>query len=79
MSKYARTRKAICRVSKLSNWIVNREEFRKLRIKSWKESYKDYRKLLFLSQAPYKIPCKYKEALMKYPDIWNLVPDSIYY
>lgn len=75
MSKYARTRKAICRVSMLSNWIINRSSFRKCPIKTWRESYKEYRKYLVRNNftLKYKFPCKYREALVKYPDIWNVI------
>lgn len=44
MSKYSRTRKAICRISHLNVWIVSRSEFRKNPIKTWKQSYKAYKK-----------------------------------
>lgn len=75
MSKYARTRKAICRISKLSNWIVSKTYFRKCHIDTWREAYKKYRKYLVRNNFTLKsrFPCKYREGLTKYPDIWNVI------
>lgn len=44
MSKYSRTRKAICRISRLDYWIINRDTFKRLKTKTWKEEYKKHRK-----------------------------------
>lgn len=85
MSKYSRTRKAICRVSKLKYWIVSRRLFKRYRIETWKQSYKKYRKNCLLNKqngietAAYSYltgnsvfpPCKYKEALELF-DMWKL-------
>lgn len=46
MSKYSRTRKAICRISRLDYWIVSRTEFKRSarEYKTWKQSYRYFRK-----------------------------------
>lgn len=84
MSKYSRTRKAICRISYLNYWIINRDTFKRLRTKTWKEEYKEHRKtkILFYGYNPsnlisydgkiVKLPCKYKEALNMFT-IWKLL------
>ena len=84
MSKYSRTRKAICRISHLDYWIINRDTFKRLKTKTWKEEYKKHRKtkILFFGYNPsnaiayngkkVKLPCKYKEALNLFV-IWELL------
>lgn len=78
MSKYSRTRKAICRINSLNIWPVNREYFRHYPTKTMKESYKAKRKryLKYWNKLPegysyitgksYPFPCKYKEALQHF-------------
>ena len=72
MSKFSRTRKAICRIGKLNNWIITRGEFKKYPIKSFKVSYKELRKTCIEDNTKFyssvykdyiKTPCKYKDAL----------------
>ena len=84
MSKYARTRKAICRISRLEIWSVNREYFRKYPSETWKQSYKKKRKnylrccnylpkgYSYIKGKHITFPCKYKDAL-KHFIIWNVV------
>ena len=85
MSKYARTRKAICRISGLKEWPITRKQFKKNPPRTWKQDYKEFRKrCLFLKQLTgmsYKYyshsgkavfpPCQYKEALRLFT-IWRL-------
>lgn len=83
MSKYSRTRKAICRISHLDYWIINRDTFKRFKPKTWKEQYKEHRKtkILFHGYNPsnlisndgnrVKLPCKYKDALNMFI-IWRL-------
>lgn len=78
MSKYSRTRKAICRVNHLNIWMVNKEYFRCHPIRTMKESYKRKRKryLKYWNKLPegysyikggsFPFPCKYKEALQHF-------------
>ena len=81
MSKYARTRKAICRISNLENWSVSRSYFKRNPNEIWKQSYKKFRKECvrikqftgstdFLRYYP---PCKWKDALKHFPFIWDVV------
>lgn len=83
MSKYSRTRKAICRISGLNYWIIDREALKKQKYKTWKESYKKRRKvailfygynppILFHNNKMVKFPCKYKDAIQKF-EIWRIV------
>lgn len=85
MSTYSRTRKAICRVSKLNTdtWLVNRVMFRKNKPKTWKQSYKAFRKnmIMFYGKSPIfkdmygeniKLPSQYKVALEHFL-IWYLI------
>lgn len=45
MSKYSRTRKAICRISRLSEWTVTRSEFRNMSdTTTWKQAFRIARK-----------------------------------
>ena len=78
MSKYSRTRKAICRINHLKIWIVNRWYFKRCHVRTMKESYKRKRKeyLKYYGKLPegysyilgdyLPFPCKYKEALKHY-------------
>lgn len=82
MSKYSRTRKAICRISRLEIWPVSRTYFRKYPSETWKQSYKKKRKkyLRICTYPPsgysyiygkvIPFPCKYKDAL-KHFKIWD--------
>ena len=74
MNKYSRTRKAICRISVLSKWIVSRDYFRKHPSKTWKQSYKKKRKnylksynclptgYSYIKREYIPFPCKYSDA-----------------
>lgn len=69
MSKYSRTRKVYNRISRLDYWIINRDTFKRLKTKTWK-NYKKHRKtkILFFGYNPsnviaynakkVKLPCK---------------------
>lgn len=83
MSKYSRTRKAICRIGKMNHWFVNRDIFRQDKIETWKESYKKRKKevilfygyncpVLYYNNKMVKFPCKYKDAIQKFL-IWQIV------
>jgi len=84
MSKYSRTRKAICRINHLDYWLINRNQFKRFRIETMKEQYKEHRKtkILFYGYNPFnltsnygnrvKLPCKYKDALNMFI-IWRLL------
>lgn len=84
MSKYSRTRKAICRISRLEKWLVSRTYFRKYPSETWKQSYKKKRKNYlrccnylpkghsYIKGKQIPFPCKYKDAL-KHFIIWNEV------
>lgn len=62
MSKYSRTRKAICRVSNLSEWLVSRRGFKKASFETWKQSYKKFRKSCLLERK-FGLSCKYYSYL----------------
>lgn len=63
MSKYSRIRKAICRISHLSTWYIDRTYFKKVKPKTWKESYRKYKKE-HIKYYGYN-----KEHLKKYKDV----------
>lgn len=74
MSKYSRTRKAICRISHLKEWIVTRTYFNvhKNQKQTWKQSYKKYKKEIIKCYGynRYNLPryCDY----IKNNCVWNL-------
>lgn len=82
MSKYSRTRKAICCINRLNFWLVSRSYFKRQPIETMKESYrrkrKEYLRRLGMPPKGYSyitgkfipFPCKYKEALKQFI-IWN--------
>ena len=84
MSKYSRTRKAICRISCLSKWIVSRDYFRRHPSETWKQSYKKKRKeylkccnclptgYSYIKRKYIPFPCKYSDA-RKHFIIWREV------
>lgn len=84
MSKYLRTRKAICRISHLSKWIVSRDYFRRHPSETWKQSYKKKRKkyLKYCNYLPtgysyikgkqIPFPCKYSDA-RKHFTLWKVL------
>lgn len=83
MSKYSRTRKAICRISHLDYWLIDKNSFKRFKPRTMKEQYKEHRKtiILFYGYNPsnlisnvgnrVKLPCKYKDALNMFI-IWHL-------
>lgn len=76
MSKYARTRKAICRISHLNPdyWPVSRSYFKKYSMQTWKQGYKKYKKahIKFWGYNKDKLP-RYDVAIKKYI-IWRDFP-----
>lgn len=73
MSKYSRTRKAICRISHLNVWIVSRSYFKKVPSKTWKRSYREYKKSTIKAYGYNKYGLKrYKDMLSDFICIWRL-------
>lgn len=74
MSKYSRTRKAICRISHLSYWIVNRSLFRQMKPRTWKDTYRRYKKgMIKCYGCNYHNLKKYQDVIDDYNiSIWNL-------
>lgn len=75
MSTYSRTRKAICRISHLNEWIVTETYFKrhyKHRKKTWKQAYKDYKTKMikYYGYNKYNLPryCDY----IKNNCVWQL-------
>lgn len=71
MSKYSRTRKAICRIGHLKEWTITRAYFKKYPIETFREDYQRKRKVL-RKLGINKLP-RYKDALKGPIPIWNLV------
>ena len=74
MSKYSRTRKAICRISYLDHWIVSRDYFRRNPSETWKESWHKYRKwhIKVYNKRNKLTKYRYSELIKKYT-IWQII------
>lgn len=71
MSKYSRTRKAVCRIGCLKEWPITRAYFKRHPTRTFRETYQRKRKALRklgINELP-----KYKDALKGSIPIWNLV------
>ena len=76
MSKYSRTRKAICRISVLEIWPISRKKFNPLTQRTWKQDYKRYRKfsLKYYGKRTDTTKLRYKDFIKIHPNIWRYIP-----